>query len=57
MKLTARIVFLALVSILTGLQLPALAQANTLNISKSCPGGGMLDFALPLLLRSEVLNT
>jgi hypothetical protein len=57
MKLTARIVFLALVSLMTGLLLPALAQANTLNISKSCPGGGMLDFALPLLLRSEVLNT
>jgi RHS repeat-associated protein len=40
MKLTARIVFLALVSILTGLQLPALAQADTLSISKSGSGSG-----------------
>ncbi|WAK04406.1 RHS repeat domain-containing protein [Methylobacter sp. YRD-M1] len=42
MKLTTRIVFLALVSILTGLQLPALAQADTLSATKSGSGSGTI---------------
>jgi RHS repeat-associated protein len=40
MKLTARIIVLALASIISGLQLPALAQADTLSVSKSGSGSG-----------------
>jgi hypothetical protein len=42
MKLTARIIFLALVSLMAGLQLPALVQADTLSVSKSGSDNGNL---------------